>query len=329
MGQSNATHCCVEVVSEAQEPIEVTELLLDASETVPLVKHKALNLFQDGVSPLLPDGSTIEYFSRTKRIWVPGLLEVNVESHSPIVGPQVSYNVRTLPGTPKERVRKDVPPNSFREPLQEGEELELFSRSRGSRWVPCRLSGPQAEAEEDKKGRNSWGYRYKVRLDLAAEGTPLTDDQVLERVPPARLRRRFPPGSRVSMYRGPDVGYCPAVVDPAAAAAVNPDDLTELEAAFSMGPAVGGTLLSTMSGASVGSIFSEYSMPAVTGPSMTVAVLKPVMLGAPDPSDSSDDEYWDEDDEGSPWYVVPTREMESSKYVLAPSYLVQSNKWEA
>lgn len=285
-------------------------------------RMKVCKTAESSVLPLLPDGTLVEYFSRTKRIWVHGLLEVTVENRSPLVGPQVSYNVRTLPGTPKERVRKDVPLNSFRRPLQEGENLELFSRSRGSRWLPCRLSSPEESSPtEEHKMSNGWGYRYQVLLDVAEGLLPM--EQVSERVPPSRLRRKFPPGMEVQLYRGPEIGYRSAIVDPAAAAAIDPDDLTELEAAFSMGPAVGGTLLSTMSGASVGSIFSEFSMPAVTGSTMSVAVLKPVMLGAPDASDSSDSEEWDEDN-GSPWCVVPARESRSSTYVLAPSYLVRA-----
>lgn len=329
MGQAHPQDfavCCLEASIPLQEPINVLdhqEMLKDGYAEGIVKVRWVEDLSPRGVMPLLPDGSMIEYFSRKKKIWVPGRLEVSVENLSPLVGPQVSYNVHTLPGTSRERTRKDVPLNSFRRPLQEGEELELFSRSRGSRWVPCHLRSPEESSEEEPKVSDGWGYRFQVCLD-PAEGVGPSEEQqqILERVPSTRLRRRFAPGTQVWLYRGPEQGYRSAVVDPAAAAAINPDDLSELEAAFSMGPAVGGTLLSTMSGASVGSIFSEFSMPAVTGAAMSVAILRPVMLGAPDPSDSSDEE-WDEDDNGSPWCMVPARETESSAYVLAPSYLVQ------
>jgi len=324
--------CCLEASIPLQEPINVLEhkeLLEGVAEGVVKVKWIE-EAGPRGVLPLLPDGSKIEYFSRRNKIWVPGRLEVSVENLSPIVGPQVSYNVHTFPGTARGRTRKDVPLNSFRRPFQEGEELEVFSRSRGSRWVPCTMRCPEESSEEEPKKSDGWGYRYQVSLDTV-DGSWGWEEEVLERVPPSRLRRRFAPGTQVWLYRGPEQGYCSAVVDPAAAAAINPDDLSELEVAFSMGPAVGGTLLSTMSGASVGSIFSEFSMPAITGPTKSIAVLKPVMLGAPDPTDSSEEEEeeWDEDDSGSPWCMVPAREWESSKYVLAPSYLVQvvTNEW--
>jgi len=156
------------------------------------------------VEPLMADGQAVEYFSKTHRIWMLGRLEVLTLPGTLLEPPQVTYSVHLKVGVVGQATRRRVPLSAFRRPLKPGESVEIFSRSGGGQWLP-------AVVESSPLGLDSIvDHVYTVRLSGNRSRKEL---RVFHRVPPERLRRRFPMGSQVLLYKGPACGWVPAVVE--------------------------------------------------------------------------------------------------------------------
>jgi len=131
-------------------------------------------------------GERVEYFSRHVRQWLPA--EVVAEPRA--TGQRVVYSATPLPDG---REHYDVGLCALRPPLREGEPCEVLQ---GQRWL-------EAVASSGQQGEGP-GIRYRVAL--------LGEEPAEALVPASRLRRRFPPGSLVSAYQGPGLGWADAMV---------------------------------------------------------------------------------------------------------------------
>lgn len=150
------------------------------------------------VYPVLDNGTPVEYWSAAQRRWMPATLEVITSPATPVQPPQVVYNVRV---GRQEQLVQDVPMHSFRVPLAAGELVEVPSE--GDRtWVPAFVLGGDAVR----------GYR--IRQAPENEWDPGEGLQDFEQVPASRLRRRFPEGTCVLLYKGPVLGWAAGMVVP-------------------------------------------------------------------------------------------------------------------
>jgi len=147
-------------------------------------------------TPVLPDCTPVEYYSRTHRRWLPGMLQVMLAPGKL----QVTYNVKVQTGGGKLQERENVTLDSFRAIFTEGEPVEVYSKST-KRWVPATIDACQA---------GSTLHGYKVQIDEDADEHA---GLILEKVTPDRLRRRYADGTLVTRYLGPSEGFCFGVVD--------------------------------------------------------------------------------------------------------------------
>lgn len=144
------------------------------------------------------DGSMVEYFSPTHKIWLIGVVNVSMEKKATWTGtPVFVYNV-TLKKSGQCRSR--VPLDMMRIPFQPTELVEVFSKRNTGQWMVASIRGPHAGGNIMK------GYKVFVE---SQSGCP---EMLLENVPSWRLRRRFPPRSSIEVYRGMVLGWVRAVV---------------------------------------------------------------------------------------------------------------------
>mmetsp|Transcript_116543 Transcript_116543/g.324804 ORF Transcript_116543/g.324804 Transcript_116543/m.324804 type:complete len:427 (-) Transcript_116543:274-1554(-) len=132
-------------------------------------------------------GEQVEYYSKRLRLWSPA--EVTAEARS--TGQDVVYSATVLP---QNQEFYDVGLAALRPPFKEGEPCEVFVP--GSQWL-------QAVTSSCQQGKGTEIF-YRVML-LEGQGGAVE-------VPASRLRRRFPPGSLVTVYRGPGLGWNDAMV---------------------------------------------------------------------------------------------------------------------
>lgn len=151
-------------------------------------------------TPVLQDGSIVEYFSRTHSIWLPGKLQVIMTPGTLVSEPEVVYHVHVNTGGGKVQLREKVPLDNFRAPFAEGEPVEVLSRS-AQKWLPAVVEGYQASP-------TFTGYVLTL-TDAAGEGH---SGKVLQKVSANHVRRRFDEGSLVSHYIGPADGFEAAMV---------------------------------------------------------------------------------------------------------------------
>eukprot|EP00928_Gymnodinium_smaydae_P066832 TRINITY_DN49797_c0_g1_i1.p1 TRINITY_DN49797_c0_g1~~TRINITY_DN49797_c0_g1_i1.p1 ORF type:complete len:602 (+),score=43.30 TRINITY_DN49797_c0_g1_i1:53-1807(+) len=148
------------------------------------------------------NGDLVEYYSSTRRQWLLATLEVDEQggneedmAHIDDDGAftDAAYHVRVFQTS---QVRRHIPLDMLRPPLQDAELVEVYSRRYG-RWLPASIVGRPPRGPH----RN-----YKALL-LEAE---LPELQLT--VPATRVRRRFPAGCSVHVYRGPPAGWVAAIV---------------------------------------------------------------------------------------------------------------------
>lgn len=132
------------------------------------------------------DGEYVEYYSWTHHKWMLGIFK---GEHALTGG----YMVDIVQG----QKRLDVHLDSLRAPLQDGELVQVFSKKMG--WLSGSISGRQ----DPRMGTVSG---YKVQLS-ARQGS------VIENIPAERVRREFPAGAALEIWRGPSIGWVRALVD--------------------------------------------------------------------------------------------------------------------
>jgi len=141
---------------------------------------------QSGVQDAWPIGASIEYFSATNSVWVPGRISsagVFGNAESP------SYTVRLM-GSGQERYQ--VPMNFLRPRLLHGEPVSIYyTDNHGSVWGNAIVRGANL----------SW-MAYDVEVIDGNYRAPAYFKQNV-----ANIRRRFPAGSDIFVYRGPSAGW--------------------------------------------------------------------------------------------------------------------------
>jgi len=166
---------------------------LDEVQVTP--SFDVVNLDAELPTPVLPDGSIVEYFSRTHNIWLPGKLEVIMTPGTLVSEPDVTYQINVDIGDGKVQLRENVLPDSFRAPFAEGELVEVLSHS-AQKWLPAIVESCQATPTLN-------GYT----LTLTEEAGKGHVGKVLQKVSANQVRRRFEEGSTVSRYIGPVDGF--------------------------------------------------------------------------------------------------------------------------
>lgn len=132
-------------------------------------------------------GEKAEYFSKHLCSWMPA--EVMTESRA--TGHEVVYSATVLP---HRQEHYDVGLAALRLPLRAGEPCEVLSQD--FRWIPAVASSGQQITQS--------AISYRVSL---LEGQM---DEI--QIPASQVRRRFPPGSLVSVYQRPGLGWTNAMV---------------------------------------------------------------------------------------------------------------------
>mmetsp|Transcript_816 Transcript_816/g.1791 ORF Transcript_816/g.1791 Transcript_816/m.1791 type:complete len:448 (+) Transcript_816:119-1462(+) len=139
-------------------------------------------------------GEVVEYYSRSLGTWLPS--QIFVESRGPGQDPLLFAHI-LVDGSQ----RHDVCLELLRLPLKEGEPCEVFS-PRLWRWLEA-VVVRSPHAHPGLAGQKLGGaYCVSLLEDCGGEAY----------VPASRLRRRFPEGSPVSVYRGLPTGWIDAVV---------------------------------------------------------------------------------------------------------------------
>jgi hypothetical protein len=168
---------------------------------------------EDGMIPIIDDGSRIQYYSITNADWILGTLHVKkaFQNIKHFNQPRLSYWV-TFPRMNKDR--EDVMVDCFRRPFSTAEPIDIFSQRDGGIWIPGFIDG------EPRQCAVTVGYRVRIEHD--------NEEAILDNIPPWRLRRRFPPGCPVQVYQGLERGWVQAVVHSLAAADSSPPPLPPL-----------------------------------------------------------------------------------------------------
>lgn len=156
------------------------------------------------LQPMFKDGEAVEYFSRQRGCWVPGTVK-NSFHRTPEGLWESAVNLR-LDNRPLPLANVSL--ETLRAPLRTGDFVEV--RSKGGTWQ-------QAEVCSVQGGGALFGHRYSVRLATgnAAPGAAAAAEggkSVLERISSSNIRRRFPVGHPVEVYRGSALGWEQAIV---------------------------------------------------------------------------------------------------------------------
>jgi len=134
------------------------------------------------------DGQRIEYFSASHKQWISGTLHAEV-GLSGGIDPQhyIRYHVTLANGQLREEVGLDV----LRSPFGPNELVELSSGQQAG----LRLAAAIATDQPSLPSR----LGYRVVLDGAIQSSA--------NVPPLELKRRFPRGRYMEVYRGSEIGW--------------------------------------------------------------------------------------------------------------------------
>jgi len=197
---------------------------------------------EEAVSPIMEPQTVVEYYSKTNSKWVTGRLKVQVLATGGFSRGQdsmVQYDVE-LSGA-RTQVRQEVPLWCMRPVFQEGETVEVFSR-RNMQWA-------RAVVADKPPVGGAQGNSVAVRME---------EDGSVKTVATLRVRRRFPDGTMVKVYKGAAFGWTRGVIDHAAADGEAPP------IALAMGDPITGALQSGasnvtgVSGGSGGSVSEDF-----------------------------------------------------------------------
>eukprot|EP00930_Biecheleria_cincta_P086086 TRINITY_DN75451_c0_g1_i1.p1 TRINITY_DN75451_c0_g1~~TRINITY_DN75451_c0_g1_i1.p1 ORF type:complete len:425 (+),score=63.80 TRINITY_DN75451_c0_g1_i1:32-1276(+) len=141
---------------------------------------------QSGAQDAWPIGASIEYFSASNSVWLPGRIAsagVFGQAEFP------SYTVR-LAGSGQERYH--VPMSLLRPRLLDGEHVRIYyTDNHSSEWGNAVV-----------RGTNLSRFGYNVEVIDGKYRSPAYFKQNM-----AHIRRRFPAGAAVFAYRGPGAGW--------------------------------------------------------------------------------------------------------------------------
>lgn len=245
MGQGHVVSpCCV----HDEDEFQATEHRMSFARALNMVEiatdEKFAPYIGNQVKPMFEDGTHVEYYSATHRHWLPARLKLRLLAGTEFRKPLVVYNVTISYGGGRTQVRKNVPQHTFRLPLDHGEPAEIVSKDR-CRWTPCTIDGPTNHVDR----RRQVGYSIRLANSRTARCFP--------KVPPGRLRRRFPNGATVKVYQDTQTGWITGEVDTEA------DKMQELDLDF--GVPLAGPLLSNLSKSSCATIMPSSERQVMAG----------------------------------------------------------------
>lgn len=148
--------------------------------------------------PAYAHGAVVECYSRALKRWLPGTVAVIVQDRPQEGAPAaVAYEVSV--GRPRQLLR-NVELDCLRDPLQVGEAVEVLLPRAAPRWSP----GAVTAAHQSCGPLPATSFRVLAECEGA--------DLEMSGVQPEQVRRRFPEGAAVDVYRGPTHGWVAAVV---------------------------------------------------------------------------------------------------------------------
>lgn len=149
--------------------------------------------YANRAKPLIDDGQRIEYFSLSHKRWMPAIMQVEYSlSGNADAGKSIIYHADLGHGSK----HLNVPLDCVRRLFSPGELVQVYSHRQGGEWLAAEIYGAQ--------GLIPTNVGYTVRLTGS--------QQVLENIPSARLRHRFPPGMQVRVLRTCDRSWVKGVV---------------------------------------------------------------------------------------------------------------------
>lgn len=275
----------------------------------------------DEAKPMYQDGERVEYFSKTHQCWLPG--EVKLSLYQTDTGALAKYDVHIgrgnqwrsdvaidairLPLMQADPVEifskrgggKWVPAaicgvqvsgaTSLGYRVQLDESVEGFDNLRSSPTSPTNAPPPPLESRDSWMLSSDQLLRISGVVPTAAESNAPAPEvepggQILQKVPAIRLRRLFPEGCPVEVYRGPPRGWVPAIVSSRRGAETRyPEPLSQ----FSPGNADGAAAARRQSAATAASS-SSYPSASQTQQLMRPWVMVPIQEDSP--SDLFDDD---------------------------------------
>lgn len=150
--------------------------------------HACETVLDESPQPIYEDSERIEYFSVTHQLWMTGTLHVETRSgEGDPLESFICYSVALTNG----QLREDVGLDVLRRPFAPGELVELSSGQKAGLRLAAVIAPDQSSIPSM--------LGYHVFLD----GTI----QSFDRIPLLRLKRRFPAGRYVEVYRGAQTGW--------------------------------------------------------------------------------------------------------------------------
>mmetsp|Transcript_118677 Transcript_118677/g.343242 ORF Transcript_118677/g.343242 Transcript_118677/m.343242 type:complete len:1209 (-) Transcript_118677:133-3759(-) len=153
--------------------------------------------------PVYHEGEHVEYFSATLNRWLGATVHIKTNPTTSTI--RYDANI-----TATRQHRADVPLEDLRRPLRKNEAVEVYSRRKGA-WTPAVISPNQLT------GSTNFGVELEF---MGAAGQ-------VDKVPAAKVRRRYVEGQTVKVYRGCYPGWVSAKVEAVQEPASNGDEDAE------------------------------------------------------------------------------------------------------
>jgi hypothetical protein len=174
--------------------VERARILRGASNDRTTISQEETSLQRTNSHLFIEQGTRIEYFSSSHKRWLAATMHIEIGHRG---GGQVEqaviYNAVIAHGTS----HPNVPVDCVRRLFAPGDLVEVYSHRHGGEWLAAQVFGAQ--------GAIPTSMGYTVRL--------ADTEQVLENIPAARLRLRFPPGLQVRVFRDSYSGWIDGIVD--------------------------------------------------------------------------------------------------------------------
>ncbi|CAE8583275.1 unnamed protein product [Polarella glacialis] len=196
--QSSMEECPPNNAAEECPPNNAAEECPPTNAAEELQTAAGCNATDDALAiPAYADHQRVEYYSATHGVWLLGEVTCEVVAlkapGSDLPRQQALYTV-TVHRTSQPRPQVGL--DCMRQPLDCGEPVEVWL-AEAEEWMPACCLRMEASSTAIRD--------YRIRM---------AGSTVERREPSAMLRRRFPPGSSVLVYRGLELGWVPAFVAP-------------------------------------------------------------------------------------------------------------------
>jgi hypothetical protein len=158
-----------------------------------VVRQHQLDNFNRGPHAPYLDGASIEYYSFTQQRWMAGVIKL--QSQGRATSEELHLHVELSRGN---QLRADVTLDNIRLALEPNDLVEVLVEEKDDEGEHSHKYHPAFVTANQSKAATMLGYHVHME----------TTGRVLKNVPAVRLRRRFPAGARVEIFRGPSLGWC-------------------------------------------------------------------------------------------------------------------------